>query len=66
MKPFGIEAVMMMNENNNVPNPNPLTSRPPLGITDETHICTQGKERKFDTYLPTYLPTIVVPWQLPH
>jgi hypothetical protein len=61
MKPFWIEAVMMMNENNNVPNSNPLTSRPPLGIADETHICTQGKERKLDTTI-----VVVVPWQLPH
>jgi hypothetical protein len=40
---------MMTDENNNVPNSNSLTSRPPLGIADETHICTRGKERKLDT-----------------
>jgi hypothetical protein len=61
-KAFWIETVMMMDENTCL-TLILLTSRPPLGIADETHICTRGKERNLNTVVVVLL---VIPWQLPH
>jgi hypothetical protein len=65
-KAFWIEVMMMTNENNNVPNSNALTSRPPTWHLWMKHTYAYAHEENKERKLDTGVGVVVIPWQLPH